>query len=109
MQYYLAHSKNLVHLALACPEDVSEDAFRALVGRMLEDAPHMWLAESLADSAHRDSGTRALDAVIDYAHAPVQTHGLADLDRLMSRPLQDTGAPAARAICRAAASREIRI
>lgn len=102
MQYYLAHAKNNVHLVLASPQDVSAAAFRALVGRMLDDAPQMWLGESLARSAHVDTGHRDLDAVIDYARAPVQALGPGDLDALISAPLHDTGAPACRAICRAA-------
>jgi len=108
IQYYFAHARNVVHLAIACPQDVSEDAFRSMVGRITEAIPQVWFEESLERNAHADTGIRDPAALIDYERAPVQSLGPADLDRIAAEPLHDTGRPAARAICRAAAAPDAR-
>lgn len=101
-QYYLAHAKNSVHLVLACPQEVSEPAFRAFVARLIEDAPQLGWRESLIDSAHVTDAPVLLDEIIDYARHPLQQTGFAEIDRVLSEPLTDTGRPAFRAFCRTA-------
>ncbi len=99
LQYYLAHARNTVHAVLDLPGPVTEDAFRALVGDVVEATPHLLWRESLRDGGHhRDttgdwSGQYAFISYNDAALAPP------DLAARMAEPLHDTDRPAFRAIC----------
>jgi|GEM_PF-3549603 len=102
LQWYLAHSQNRVHLACASREAISQEAFHALLSKVLALAPQLGWAETLLDDGLIEADAVAPEHVAQYECAARQGLRLADLAPQLAKPLADTGRPAFRALCRAA-------
>ncbi|MDP3860071.1 MAG: hypothetical protein Q8Q63_00615, partial [Phaeovulum sp.] len=108
VQWYLAHSGNRVHLICACPDVIAPADFHAMVARALRLAPQLGWQESLERDGHFLTGATPPDTVAEYNDLHQPGLALGALEAALALPLANTGRPAFRARCLAAAAHDAR-
>lgn len=108
VQWYLAHSGNRVHLICACPDVIAPADFHAMVARALRLAPQLGWHESLERDGHFLTGATPPDTVAEYNDLHQPGLALGALEAALALPLANTGRPAFRARCLAAAAPDAR-